>query len=53
MLKEVIQRASIVARKAETNVLLYAERGRIVLRMLPEKVTIEARDTGHGMPRLN
>jgi serine/threonine-protein kinase RsbT len=47
--KEVIRRVTIVAYEAETNICSYAERGKIVLRVTPKFVTIEAIDEGQGI----
>ncbi len=47
--KEVIKRVAIVAYEAETNICSYAEHGRIVLRVTPKFVTIEAIDEGQGI----
>jgi anti-sigma regulatory factor (Ser/Thr protein kinase) len=47
--KEVIRRVATVAYEAETNICSYAERGKIVLRVTPKFVTIEALDEGQGI----
>jgi serine/threonine-protein kinase RsbT len=48
--KEIIRRAAIVAYEAEINICSYAERGRIILRVTPNEITIEAIDEGQGIP---
>jgi anti-sigma regulatory factor (Ser/Thr protein kinase) len=47
--KEVVTRAAMVTYEAEINICSYAERGRIVLRVTPKFVTIEAIDEGQGI----
>jgi anti-sigma regulatory factor (Ser/Thr protein kinase) len=47
--KEVVRRAAIVTYEAEINICSYAERGRIVLRVTPKHITIEAIDEGQGI----
>jgi len=47
--KDVVRRAAIVAYEAEINICCYAERGRIVLRVTPERIAIEAIDEGQGI----
>ncbi len=47
--KEVIRRAAVVTYEAETNICSYAELGRIVLRVTPKFVIIEAMDEGQGI----
>jgi anti-sigma regulatory factor (Ser/Thr protein kinase) len=48
--KEVARRAAIVTYEAEINICSYAERGKIVLRVTPKQITIEAIDEGQGIP---
>jgi len=50
--EEIVRRAAIVVYEAEINISLYAELGRIVLRVLPEEIIIEARDEGRGIPNI-
>jgi anti-sigma regulatory factor (Ser/Thr protein kinase) len=47
--KEVVRRAAVVTYEAEINICCYAERGKIVLRVTPKFVTIEAIDEGQGI----
>ena len=46
---EVVRRASVVTYEAEINICSYAERGRILLRLTPKFLTIEAIDEGQGI----
>ncbi len=47
--KEIVRRAAVVTYEAEINICSYAERGRIVLRVTSDAVTIEAVDEGQGI----
>jgi serine/threonine-protein kinase RsbT len=47
--KEVVRRAAVVTYEVEINICCYAERGKIVLRVTPKFVTIEAIDEGQGI----
>lgn len=47
--KEIIRRVAVITYEAEINICSYAERGRIVLRVTPKFVTIEAIDEGQGI----
>lgn len=47
--KSIIRRASIVTLEAEMNICSYADRGKIILRLSPHFVTIEAIDEGQGI----
>jgi serine/threonine-protein kinase RsbT len=47
--KEIVRRAAIVTYEAEINICSYAERGRIVLRVRPREIDIEATDEGQGI----
>jgi serine/threonine-protein kinase RsbT len=47
---EIVRRAAIVTFEAEINICSYADRGKIVLRVTPTDVTIEAIDEGQGIP---
>ena len=47
--QEVVRRAAVVTYEAEINICCYAERGRIILRVTPKFVTIEAIDEGQGI----
>lgn len=47
--KEIVRRAAIVTYEAEINICSYAERGRIVLRVKPKEIDIEATDEGQGI----
>jgi serine/threonine-protein kinase RsbT len=46
---DVVRRAAMVTYEAEINICSYAERGRIVLRVTPKFITIEAIDRGQGI----
>jgi len=46
---DVVRRASVVTYEAEINICSYAERGRILLRVRPKFLTIEAIDEGQGI----
>ncbi len=50
--KDVVRRASIVAYEAEINMCSYADRGKILVRITPKFVTIEAIDEGRGIEDL-
>ncbi len=47
--KQTIRRAAVVAYEAETNICSYADHGKIVLRVTPKFVIIEAIDEGQGI----
>ena len=47
--KEIVRRAAIVAYEAEMNICSYAERGTIILRVMPKQIFIEAIDEGRGI----
>lgn len=47
--KQTIRRAAVVTYEAETNICSYADHGRIVLRVTPKFVIIEAIDEGQGI----
>ena len=47
--KEVVRRAAIVAYESEINICSYAECGKIILRVTPEQIIIEAIDEGQGI----
>ena len=47
--QEVVRRAAVVTYEAEINICCYADRGRIVLRVTPKFITIEAIDEGEGI----
>jgi len=46
---DVVRRVAMVTYEAEINICSYAERGRIVLRVTPKFITIEAIDRGQGI----
>lgn len=46
---DVVRRASVVTYEAEINICSYAECGRILLRVRPKFLTIEAIDEGQGI----
>jgi serine/threonine-protein kinase RsbT len=45
-----IRRVAIAAYEAEMNVVMYARRGTMTLHVTPERVTIDVRDEGPGIP---
>lgn len=47
--KQTIRRAAVVTYEAETNICSYADHGKIVLRVTPKFVIIEAIDEGQGI----
>lgn len=47
--QEIVRRAAIVTYEAEINICSYADRGRIILRITPKEITIEAIDEGPGI----
>ena len=47
--KEVVRRAALVTYESEINICSYARSGKIVLRVTPEHVMIEAIDEGQGI----
>jgi serine/threonine-protein kinase RsbT len=47
--REIIQRAAVITYEAEINICSYAEHGKIILRVTPKFVTIEAIDEGQGI----
>ena len=47
--KQVIRRAAIVTYEAEINICSYADRGKILLRVTPKFIIIEAIDEGQGI----
>ena len=47
--KEVVRRVSLVTYESEINIVSYANRGRIVLKVTPQQVMIEAIDEGQGI----
>jgi serine/threonine-protein kinase RsbT len=46
----VIRRAAIACYEAEMNVVLYARRGAMELRVTPQKIWIQVEDEGDGIP---
>ncbi|HUH67120.1 MAG TPA: ATP-binding protein [Syntrophales bacterium] len=48
--KEVIRKAALVAYESEINIVSYAKRGMIRLRVVPDSILIEAVDEGQGIP---
>lgn len=50
---EVVRRVSLVAYESEINIVSYAKKGMIRLRVVPESVLIEAIDEGQGIPDIN
>ena len=47
--REIIRRVAVITYEAEINICSYAEHGKIVLRVTPKFVTIEAIDEGQGI----
>ena len=47
--KEVVRRAALVTYESEINIVSYANHGRIVLRVLPGEIVIDAIDEGQGI----
>lgn len=47
---EIVRRASVVTYEAEINICSYAERGKILLRVTPKFLIIDAIDEGQGIP---
>jgi anti-sigma regulatory factor (Ser/Thr protein kinase) len=48
----VVRRIAIVTYEAEMNIVMYATRGRMMLRVDPRTVTLEAEDEGPGIENL-
>jgi len=48
--KKAIRRAAIVTYEAEINICSYADHGKIILRVTPEQIIVEAIDEGQGIP---
>ena len=46
----VIRRAAIACYEAEMNVVLYARRGAMELQVTPQKIWIQVKDEGNGIP---
>jgi len=46
---DVVRRVAIASYEAEMNIVMYALRGRMLLRISPESVIIEAEDEGPGI----
>jgi len=50
---DVIRKVSLVAYESEINIVSYARKGMIRLRVVPDSVTIETIDEGPGIPDIN
>lgn len=50
---DVIRKASLVAYESEINIVSYARKGMIRLRVVPDSVMIETIDEGPGIPDIN
>jgi len=50
---DVVRRVSLVAYESEINIVSYAKKGMIRLRVIPESVMIEAIDEGQGIPDIH
>ena len=48
--KDVVRKAALVAYESEINIVSYARKGMIRLRVVPECIMIEAIDEGQGIP---
>jgi anti-sigma regulatory factor (Ser/Thr protein kinase) len=48
--KDVIRKVALVAYESEINIVSYARKGMIRLRVVPESIMIEAIDEGQGIP---
>ena len=48
--KDVIRKAALVAYESEINIVSYARKGMIRLRVVPDSIMIEAIDEGQGIP---
>lgn len=48
--KDMIRKAALVAYESEINIVSYAKRGMIRLRVVPDCIMIEAIDEGQGIP---
>jgi anti-sigma regulatory factor (Ser/Thr protein kinase) len=49
----IIRRVAIAAYEAEMNVVMYAERGELVLHVTPDLLSLRVRDRGPGIPDIN
>jgi anti-sigma regulatory factor (Ser/Thr protein kinase) len=47
---QIVRRAAILTYEAEMNMVIYANRGHILVQVQPEFIKIEARDFGPGIP---
>lgn len=47
--KDIVRRVALVTYESEINIVSYANKGQIVLRVMPERVVIEAIDEGQGI----
>ena len=50
MANDVVRKAALVAYESEINIVSYARKGMIRLRVVPEFIMIEAIDEGQGIP---
>ncbi len=50
---EVVRRVAIASYEAEMNIVMYALKGRLLLRINPQAVIIEAEDEGPGIEDIN
>ena len=46
---QIVRRIAIASYEAEMNIIIYSEGGRITVRVDPERIVMEARDTGPGI----
>lgn len=47
--QEIVRRAAIITYEAEINICSYADRGKIILKVMPGQIIIEAIDEGPGI----
>jgi anti-sigma regulatory factor (Ser/Thr protein kinase) len=48
----VVRRAAIIAYEAEMNIVIYTDGGELIAKVEPGQITIEAKDSGPGIPDL-
>jgi serine/threonine-protein kinase RsbT len=48
----VVRRVAIISYEAEMNVVMYATRGKVLLNVSPEEVTLNIHDEGPGIPNV-
>jgi serine/threonine-protein kinase RsbT len=50
---DILRRVAIAAYEAEMNVVMYAFKGTVTMRVVPERVVIEVEDQGPGIPDID